>query len=284
MNHSRILDSLAGLLVGSLTGLCGCAGVAASGLEGSFRHAALRDLAGESRTGGGEHRASLDFSLPRPSRVLATRCELGFRHPVLNRCETLEQPASPRRGLGCAEPAACRAALAVQASRLVGRSHYLVAGKNFPKDCAGFTLASLASAGLDLEALLPEGTPGEGGVPLLHRMAAERGMLHRRKLPHVGDLVFFDDTWDRNRNGRADDPLTHVGIVEKVAEDGTITFIHRVKRGELRYRMNLFRPDERRDPKTGQVLNHHLRVGGEPGPNAQRLTGQLFHDFATVFR
>jgi len=111
-------------------------------------------------------------------------------------------------------------------------------------------------------------------------MARERGLLHTHKVPDVGDLVFFDDTHDRNGDGRADDPLTHVGIVERVDADGTVTFIHRVRRGVLRYRMNLFRPDERRDRKTGKVLNHHLRLGASA--DGRRLTGQLFHAFATV--
>ena len=37
----------------------------------------------------------------------------------------------------------------------------------------------------------------------------------------------FRDTYDRNRNRRRDDDLTHVAIVESVASDGTITLVHK---------------------------------------------------------
>ncbi|HSA23252.1 MAG TPA: hypothetical protein P5076_17475 [Myxococcota bacterium] len=225
------------------------------------------------------------FRLQPPSRKLDSQCQLGFRHPVLNRCEYLERAPAPEPtsgGVRCSEPASCRESLVAHARGLQGRDRYRVGGREFPRDCAGFTLAALAGAGLDLEALLPVDPEDPSGVSLLHRMASQRGMLHRSRVPQVGDLVFFDHTWDRNRNGRADDALTHVGIVERVDPDGTITFLHRVKRGELRYRMNLFHPALRREPKTGKVLNHYLRVGADHGSG--RLTGQLFHDFATVFR
>ncbi len=281
--EAKGIYKIPGALAATFFALTGCAAPGQVGPDPGFRSALLRDVGGgeSSVERGRERSGGASFSLPAPTRKLDSQCTVGFRHPVLNRCDFFEpRPTPVREGVRCSEPGACRQSLVDQARALRGRGSYRVGGQDFPRDCAGFTLAALTGAGLDLASLLPAGGREGGGVGLLHGMASQRGMLHRGRVPQIGDLVFFDNTWDRNRNGRADDPLTHVGIVERVDADGTITFLHRVARGELRYRMNLFRPDERRDPKTGKVLNHYLRVGG----GDQRLTGQLFRAFATVFR
>jgi hypothetical protein len=95
-----------------------------------------------------------------------------------------------------------------------------------------------------------------------------------------GDLVFFRETYDQNRDGRRNDGLTHVGLVEDVDAAGTVTVIHRVSRGVVRYRMNLARPEVQKDPRTGAVLNDRLRAPGRGRP--QVLTGQLFAAYATL--
>jgi len=266
----------------ALFGLAGCAGLRQAGPGPGFRHPVLRGLASAQRGSVDSPAARLALLSPQPR--LQQRCTMSFRHPVLNHCERwLPEPVERPRGplQGCKDSGRnCRLALARLARDQLKRPRFHVGGRSYRRDCSGFVMATLSLAGVDLAAQLPERVPGEGGVSLLYRMARERGLLHTHKVPDVGDLVFFDDTHDRNGDGRADDPLTHVGIVERVDADGTVTFIHRVRRGVLRYRMNLFRPDERRDRKTGKVLNHHLRLGASA--DGRRLTGQLFHAFATV--
>jgi hypothetical protein len=94
-------------------------------------------------------------------------------------------------------------------------------------------------------------------------------------------LVFFRETYDLNRDGRMNDGLTHVGIVESVDRGSTVSIIHRVNRGVVRYRMNLDRPGVHRDSSTGDVLNDYLRP---PGQNqALTLTGQLFAGYGALF-
>jgi hypothetical protein len=172
--------------------------------------------------------------------------------------------------------------LLAAAHRLRSRSAYRVGHTLFSHDCAGYVQATLTAAGFDLQAHLPQARPKEGAVGYLFRMAHKHGMLHKRSLPRSGDLVFFDNTWDRNRNGRLDDPLTHVGIVVSTDPDGTITYIHKVRRGVKLYKLNRRRPLHR-DPKTQKVLNSYLRRCGYAG-NKRRLSGQLFRSYATVYR
>jgi hypothetical protein len=92
-------------------------------------------------------------------------------------------------------------------------------------------------------------------------------------------LVFFRDTYDLNRDGRVNDGLTHVGLVEKIEEDGTVIVIHRVARGVVRYRMNLAFKDKATTPE-GRPVNDWLRapIAGA----APQLTAQLFAGYATV--
>ncbi|XXF80437.1 NlpC/P60 family protein [Myxococcaceae bacterium GXIMD 01537] len=142
-------------------------------------------------------------------------------------------------------------------------------------DCSGLTRLAYWRVDLDL---FPETTlPGESGVSAIHRKALTLKAL--REEPRPGDLVFFLETYDRNKDGRRNDGLTHIGVVERVDRDGTVTFVHRAGGGVKRGRLNLRSPDVRRDER-GRVLNDYLRRPG--GPPAPRLAGQLVAGFASV--
>ncbi|MBW2703568.1 MAG: CHAP domain-containing protein [Deltaproteobacteria bacterium] len=248
-----------------------------------FRHVALRNLPDLSSGGASVSSSSL-ADLQAPSRQTEQRCVRTFRHPVLNRCETWPRSdgkLTNRPALACqGEPVACRLALAKRARQAMAKPNFTVRGHRYRRDCSGFVLGVLAAQGADPLALFGPIQGKENGVAWMFRAAKEQGWLHRHKVPAIGDLVFFDNTHDRNKDGRANDPLTHVGIVERVDADGTVTFIHRVRRGTLRYRMNLFQPKQRRAKQSRKTLNHHLRLGASKGE--PRLTGELFHAFATL--
>lgn len=143
-------------------------------------------------------------------------------------------------------------------------------------DCSGFVREVFRRHGVDPFA--QGGGAGDNGVKILHRLADRRGALHARARPSPGDLVFFDDTHDRNADGRRNDPLTHVGIVDRVDGD-VVTFLHKVDRGVVRSRMSVRHPHER--ARGGETLNEPLRVGADTG-HAPRLTGSLFAGFATI--
>jgi hypothetical protein len=103
----------------------------------------------------------------------------------------------------------------------------------------------------------------------------------RGRRPDPGDLVFFDQTWDRDRDGKRDDPLTHVGLVEWVNQDGTVTFLHRGGSGVVRAVMNLDHPDKARD-EAGRPLNSQIRSKVRPGDETPVLAGQLFAGFGRI--
>ena len=159
--------------------------------------------------------------------------------------------------------------LAAKAGSLVGLSTLRVVVPHLPDDCTGLVRAVYEDSGIEL---MGAGVRGDNGVTAMYRLAFEKSALHTQA-PAPGDLVFFRETYDRNRDGQHNDGLTHVGVVESVDALGTVTFVHRAGSGVTRAKVNPAAPlDKRR--------NDFLRPAkrGEPA----LLTGELFVTFASA--
>jgi peptidoglycan DL-endopeptidase CwlO len=191
------------------------------------------------------------------------------RRPILAQ---VAQPSLP--GIGAL---GLRGKAVSLAQQLVGRRSIRFSGRSYPGDCTGLLLGIYRQLGLDL---MGSAERGDNGVTAIYRYAQEHGRVYQGGWPVEGDLIFFRNTYDQNRDGRTNDGLTHIGLVERTLADGTVWVIHRVDRGVVRYRMNLNHPTLHRHPRTGEPLNDYLRA---PGQNAKPLlTGQLFAAYATV--
>ncbi len=151
----------------------------------------------------------------------------------------------------------------------IGHGRIVVDGERQRYDCSGMVCAAHRKAD----------RPLQGSSRMLFDMAKSEGVYHRRKRPSSGDVAFFDNTYDRNKNGRRDDDLSHVAIVETVDGDGTITLVHLGGKGIKRIKMNLKRPHDRVD-ENGKTLNHVIRRGRDGGPV---LTGELARGFASLW-
>ncbi|MFO0599446.1 MAG: hypothetical protein U0228_29340 [Myxococcaceae bacterium] len=166
---------------------------------------------------------------------------------------------------------------ALSAARsLVGHTRLVVNGKRFGDDCTGFVRATFEPLGLSL---MSDAQPGDNGVTAMWRYASRHGRIFEGGRPVPGDLVFFKETYDLNRDGVTNDGLTHIGVVDDVEADGTVVVMHRVARGVVRYRMNLAQPTRRTDAG-GHKLNDWLRTEA-PG-SKPRLMGELFAGYATI--
>ncbi|MFP2910164.1 CHAP domain-containing protein [Pyxidicoccus sp. 3LFB2] len=162
-----------------------------------------------------------------------------------------------------------------RAKQYVGLRSLATVSTSVNDDCSGFTQLAYRKPGLNL---MPEHTfPGENGVKAIYRKASALGTL--RETPRPGDMVFFRDTHDRNRDGKLNDGLTHIGVVERVGEDGTVTFVHKASGLVKRGKFNLARPDVRKDEK-GRVLNDWLRRKDKR--NRGYFAGELVAGFASV--
>ncbi|MCP3101706.1 CHAP domain-containing protein [Myxococcus sp. K15C18031901] len=196
--------------------------------------------------------------------------------PASPAARTAKAPAPVAR-TAAKGPVEARGTVISSARSLVGKPQVSLGGRTYPGDCTGLIEGVYAQAGVSFKGTVK---PGDNGVTALYRFAQAHGRVYTDGRPVPGDLVFFRETYDQNRDGRRNDGLTHVGIVDDVDDQGTVTVIHRVRRGVVRYRMNLERPHLPRDPKTGEVLNDLLR---SPGPQKDPvLTGQLFAAFGSV--
>jgi hypothetical protein len=164
-----------------------------------------------------------------------------------------------------------------------GRAPFVVGGERFNPDCTGFVEAVYAAEGIPLRRLAQLSAPGESsGVAALWSAAGRYGERWRGgEWPAPGDLIFFDDTWDRNGNGLLDDPFTHLGLVEWVDLLGTVTFLHRAGAGVVRGHLTLERPSTMRAPD-GAELNAPLRVRVSKDDQAPALAAELFVGFGRI--
>lgn len=136
------------------------------------------------------------------------------------------------------------------------------------EDCSGLVEAIHTLAG----------HPIDGSVHTMWAEAESEGRVHDDA--RVGDVAFFDDTFDADRDGRANDELTHVAVVVRVDGDGTIVMVHRAKTAGIEeIHMDLSAPDRYKDGE--HVRNDYLAVRGWSNETGGRLTGQLFHGFAS---
>jgi hypothetical protein len=160
------------------------------------------------------------------------------------------------------------------ARRFVGASELVSGGKTWRWDCSGLVTAALAGAG---------GHWG-GSSADLFQAARDGGVLHHHRLPHPGDVAFFDDTYDRDGDGRVNDPLSHSGVVEAIAADGTVTLIHLGSKGVVRIHFNLLHPDEPRSP-AGERWNDNLRAPSQgDGPRTRYLAAELWVGFGSLWK
>lgn len=147
-------------------------------------------------------------------------------------------------------------------------------------DCSTFVRAAYAAGGIDLYS---EASSRDNGVQAIRRYVRRHGRLHRRRQPAPGDLVFFDNSYDRNRNRLLDDRLTHVGIVEDVLFDGTILVLHSTNHGVVREPMNLRHPHAS-SSAAGEPINAMLRRRtSHDSPRTPHFMSELFAGFGTVF-
>jgi hypothetical protein len=173
-------------------------------------------------------------------------------------------------------PTALARSIVERSAQLVGERNLNRVSRGVPNDCSGFVRLAYLAAGIDLVA---HGfLAGENAVSAIFRRALDVGNVHHTA-PRPGDLVFFRETYDRNRDGRRNDGMTHIGVVESVDADGTVTFIHRGGKGVARGRLNLSAPAKHQLGNGGPVLNDYIR----PATKSTRayLAGELFAAFAS---
>ena len=168
----------------------------------------------------------------------------GLAVAALSCCTTGEVRQS-MPGVGGYQLDARQQRLVRAAHDLIGVDRLFVGGTEYRDDCTGAVLAVYAGAGINLGARFHQYRGN--GVARLFQMMRDHRLYYpadARLLPAPGDIVFFDNTFDRNGNRRWDDSLTHMALVVAVDRSGTISYLHNhLQRGVIIEQMNLGYPD-----------------------------------------
>ncbi len=146
-------------------------------------------------------------------------------------------------------------------------------------------MASLFKSGLDIRR--EYGSASGTGVERFYQIVTEAGLVHDFFLPEIGDLIFWDNTHDRNGDKAWNDQLTHVGLVIAVDDDGTITYLHHdYRRGIIKAYMNLLAPDlgqVKQEDGSIKIYNSAMRMSSQRYLNPDRwLASHLFRSFARI--
>ncbi|MGL4562998.1 MAG: CHAP domain-containing protein [Brevinema sp.] len=173
--------------------------------------------------------------------------------------------------------------LAMQLPKTIGLTKFpSINNQKYFGDCSGFVAFLFHLAGLNLKKIYGI---GDNGVAAIWEGLQERGYIleHRDLAP--GDIIFFDNTYDMNKNSLWDDELSHIGVVESVDQFHTITYVHYGSRGVARANMNLKHPDTFSTNINGVTyrFNDLLRHSSERGVNHRYFSSTLYRGSARLY-
>ncbi len=174
-----------------------------------------------------------------------------------------------------------QATLAEGAGYVLGKESLNIRGKKFALDCTGVVLAIYYYAGLDLAGDFPKYSGN--GVTRLYKSLEQEKLLYNTNQPETGDIIFWDNTYDRNKDGRLNDTLTHVAMVVTSKKDGTIEYIHHnYRKGIIIEYMNLLNPDvfQKLDRGEMRIINSPMRMKTAGKSHGEKwLSSQLYKIF-----
>jgi len=169
--------------------------------------------------------------------------------------------------------------LVEEANRLIGAEKLFVKNRSFNMDCSGTVMAIYWYAGIDLAKSFP--LYSGSGTERIYKYLDDRGLLYQTMLPAPGDIIFWDNTYDKNENGKTDDYLTHMGMVVNVDDKGNIEYIHEnYRKGIILANMNLYQTDTYFKIVNGEkiILNEPMRMKGS-FKTSKWLSSQLYNNF-----
>ncbi len=165
------------------------------------------------------------------------------------------------------------------AERLKGTRKLVVKDKTFSMDCSGTVLAVYYYAGIDLTGAYSKYSGN--GVARIYKYLEDENLLYNTIMPVPGDIIFWDNTWDKNSDGKINDSLTHMGMVVYSFKNGDVEYIHlNYRKGIIFEKMNLKDPDTNIiiiDGKT-IIINSPMRMRSAP-KSGKRLASQLCRSF-----
>jgi peptidoglycan DL-endopeptidase CwlO len=168
-----------------------------------------------------------------------------------------------------------RQAIVDYAASLVGTNNLRPINQNFKNDCSGFVNGVYAMKGRKIA--YAKVRKDRSLSQSLFLTLEDKGLAFKEGRPNVADAVFFSNTYRTPYNS-----ITHVGLVEKVGDDGTVSILHYASGKVARISMNLRHPDTHKDPG-GRTINDYVRKDAGERSRKEYLAGALFHSFGDIF-
>ena len=201
--------------------------------------------------------------------LLVSGCATGgtdFRQAPVDRPVRADRPVEDGRP---GDLTATQRKLVEAAHWAQGRGNLSNNGRDFAMDCSGVVSALYWYAGIDLQSCYPAYTGN--GVTRIYRWLDDEQLLYRPDDPAPGDIIFWDNSYDKNGNGLADDELTHVGMVVSVDEAGLVTYVHHDYLSGVIF-ANMYPPDP-----SNRSLNSGMRIQSlGPTPDGGITAGDLY--------
>ncbi|MBU1355629.1 MAG: CHAP domain-containing protein [Candidatus Edwardsbacteria bacterium] len=161
------------------------------------------------------------------------------------------------------------------AKGLVGTKNLASLNKCFKNDCSGFVIGVYRLMGYRVD--IRSHRKNRSLSEMLFLSLQDKGMAYREYQPNIGDAVFFKNTTDV-----VYDRITHMGLVEEIFPDGTITIIHYSSGMVTRIRMNLKDPYREKNSR-GKVINNYLKRDDAGAGKRNILAGALFHSYGDIY-
>ncbi|AFL68797.1 hypothetical protein [Sulfurospirillum barnesii] len=141
-------------------------------------------------------------------------------------------------------------------------------GKRDGGDCSGFVNLINIRSGRPFyqEKELSQSFDNARKSRAMFNLMSKKGNAYEARLPHIGDLVFFENTERRTSKKtkgnktpavQVAENITHVGIVTKVESDGTVEFIHHSNGKNILDYMNFNYP--MLTNKDGKKINTYMK-------------------------
>lgn len=167
----------------------------------------------------------------------------------------------------------------IEQREAVMRSVFKQEHSKFRRDCSGYVEAVLSYLGHDVVGFVNSYGIRTNGVTQIYEYIERMGSIYKDKTPKSGDLIFFSNTYDVNRDGKNNDRLSHIGIVTEVRKDGTIAFRHVIRNDIKTDYINLSKPTLH--TYKGEIINSYLRRAGK-NHSYPATTSQLFDFFGSL--
>lgn len=173
---------------------------------------------------------------------------------------------------------AARRAIVQQAVALLETRDLKSLGSGFRNDCSGFIHGVFVMSGYRIQYrhVRKDRSLSES----LYLTLLDKGLVYSEGYPNIGDVAFYGNTVSSGRNAEG---ITHVALVERVADDGTVHLIHYASGRVSRLRMNLRHPRERAD-ENGRIINDYIRRSESGSPRRDYLAGNLFAAYGDLYR